>query len=191
MNRLTRLGTTLLLALALVTPGCQYAKDRLLDASDVIDIKYGYAVGVGVKVEATNYVGVGIGWGLTPKSREWYGRRSHVSYDQEFMHFVLAGRDGSERAWGEPGKDGTDHYNMVLPINIAQLDHGTPPMLQRWRVGFELLLPMAHGGLYLNLGELVDFFAGLATIDIADDDGTPKSEQYGDHFIEELEVEDA
>jgi len=191
MNRLTRLGTTFLFALALFTPGCQYAKDRLLDASDVIDIKYGYAVGLGAKIEATNYVGLGLGWGLSPKTREWYGRRSHVCYDQEFMHFGIVGRDGTDRSWGEPGKDGTDHYNIVLPINIAQLDHGTPPMIERWRLGFEIILPGGNGGLYLNLGELVDFFAGLATVDLADDDGVPKSEQYGDHFIEEVDVADS
>ena len=52
------------------------------------------------------------------------------------------------------------------------------------------IIPPAHAGLYLNLGEFVDFLVGLTTIDIADDDGTPKSEQYGDHFIEEIEVED-
>jgi hypothetical protein len=190
MNRLTRLGTTLLLGVALFTPGCSYIKHRVMDMSDVIDIKYGYAVGAGVKVEATNWIGVGVGWGISAKTREWYGRRSHVAYDQEFMHFILAGRDGTKRSWGEPGLDGTDFYNMVLPINIAQLDHSTPPILQRFRFGAEVIFPTTNAGLYLNLGELCDFILGLTTIDIAGDDGVPKSEQYDDHFKEEVDPED-
>ena len=191
MNRLTRSALTLLLGFALFTPGCSYVKNRVLDMSDVIDIKYGYAVGAGVKVEATNWVGVGVGWGIMPKTREWFGRRSHVAYDQEFMHFILAGRDGTKRSWGEPSADGTDFYNIVLPINIAALDHSTPPMLQRFRVGFEFIIPTANGGLYLNLGELADFILGLATIDIAGDDGVPKSAQYNDHFQEEVTPDDS
>jgi len=166
-----------------------------MDMSDVIDIKYGYAIGAGVKVEATNWLGVGVGWGLMPKTREWYGRRSLVSYDQEFLMFVLAGRDGNKRAWGEPSANGTDFYNIVLPLNISALDHDTPPMLERFRFGFEFIVPTVNAGLYLNLGEVCDFILGLTTIDIAHDDGVPKSAQYNDNFAAEKspgddEVED-
>jgi len=185
MKRLSRLTPFLVLALALVSTGCGYIKHRMLDMSDVIDLKYGYGVGVGVKVEATNYVGVGIGYGRMTETREWYGRRAHVAYDQEFLHFILAGRDGTLRSWGEPGQDGTDHYNMVLPINIAALDHDSPPLLERWRVGAEIVVPLANAGLYVNLGEVLDFLLGLATIDIADDDGVPKSAEYGENFRED------
>ena len=189
--KLPRLTSVLVLALLLgPVTGCAYVKNRMLDMSDVLDIKYGYAVGVGVKAEVTNYVGVGLGYGVMTKTREWYGRKSHVAYDQEFLHFILAGRDGTKRDWGEPGLDGTDFYNMVLPINLAALDHDSPPMLQRWRVGFELVLPLANGGLYLNLGELADFVLGLATIDIAGDDGVPKSAQYNDNFLQDEDLPD-
>jgi hypothetical protein len=185
---------TLLLALALLAPGCAYVKNRVMDMSDVIDIKYGYGIGGGAKIEVTSYVGLGVGYGIMPKTREWYGRRSHVAYHQEFVHFVVAGRDGSERDWGDPPLDGTDHYGTVLPLNLSALDVGYdvghPPVLQHFRVGFEFLVPGLNFGMYLNFGEIVDLFAGIATFDPARDDGVFKSAQYPDNFVEEL-VEDA
>ena len=42
-------------------------------------------------------------------------------------------------------------------------------------------------GLYLNLGELVDFLLGIGTLDIADDDGVPKGERFGLDFRTEFE----
>ncbi len=188
MKRLSRLTSFLVLVLALVSTGCGYIKHRMLDMSDVIDIKYGYGLGLGVKVEATLWVGAGVGYGYMTKTREWYGRRSLVAYNQEFLHFIIAGRDGTAREWGEPPQDGTDHYNIVLPINLSAVDMRgwpfRPSLLQCFRTGFEVIVPAFNVGLYLNEGELLDFILGLVTVDIADDDGIPKSGRYEDNFRE-------
>jgi hypothetical protein len=71
----------------------------------------------------------------------------------------------------------------VLPVNLGAIDHPwSPPMRQRRRFGFEILLPLVTGGLYLNGGEIGDSFVGFSTIDIAGDDGASLTDAYGSDF---------
>lgn len=105
-----------------------------------------------------------------------------MSYDQSFLHCALGGFDGSQEVSDE-GNDATDWYSVVLPINLSAIDHqAIPSRLQRWRVGGEIILPFAMGGLYLNFGELADFFTGLAQLDIAGDDGVSINDKYTTGF---------
>ena len=46
-----------------------------------------------------------------------------------------------------------------------------PPMMQRFRVGGEVIAGAVQLGVYFNLGELGDFFAGWFGFDPARDDG--------------------
>jgi hypothetical protein len=185
-SRLWKPITAALLGLAMSLPSCGsvggYMKDRIMDFSDIVDVKYGYGFGLGAKVETTLYVGAGAGVGFISQGREWYGRRSIADYDQWFVHFVLGGWDGSQVPF-DRGGTATDWYGIVLPVNLSALDHPwSPPMLQRWRFGFEFLVPFVNFGLYLNGGEVGDFFVGFSTLDIADDDGVSLTEVYGDDF---------
>lgn len=198
----TALRTILVLALtAALLPGCgsfgTYAKDRIMDLSDIVDVKYGgtlqdgLPVGVGAKFEASSYVGGGLGLAAIPHSREWYGRRSVVSYEGYFVHALILGWDGGQIPLDD-GVDATDWYQVVLPVNLSAIDHPrSPPMLQRWRFGGELIVPLVMGGLYLNFGELVDFFAGFGKVDLAGDDGVSITETYGEAFVLEQDDGDA
>lgn len=176
----------LLLGSALLFPSCRsvgtYVKDRALDLSDIIDVKYGFAVGIGAKVEASMYLGAGVGWATVYDCREWYGRRSVIIGEQTFLHLGLVGWDGTQELF-DRGDDATDWYSVVLPINLGAIDHpDNPALLQRWRFGGEVLLPFVQLGLYLNLGEVADFILGLATIDIAADDGMSMNDKYPSGF---------
>jgi hypothetical protein len=172
------------LLLAALLPACasveRFARDRLLDLTDVIDFKYGDAWGFGVKAEITLYLGTGIGLGVVESSREWYGRHAtdfeldrqaaRSWFEGTFAHAGIIGTDG-----GTPGDAAQSAFNTVF-LNVLLLSRSStaPPMIERWRVGAEVLLPKVTGGLYLNLGELWDFAAGLGGGDPAEDDGTRK-----------------
>src|SRR5262245_51932556 len=182
-------GTTLaaraLLLLLVLLPACasieRYARDRLLDVTDVVDFKYGEAWGFGVKAEITLYLGTGLGLGVVESSREWYGRRAtDFTLDREggpgawfeglFAHAGIIGTDG-----GSAGDAAQSALNTVF-LNVLLLsgDSDAPPMIERWRIGLEVLLPEVTGGMYLNLGELWDLLAGLGGGDPAEDDGVRK-----------------
>ena len=92
-----------LLALALVAPGCACTGDRIMDFTDIIDVKYGTAIGAGAKVEITQYLGAGAGAAALGYNREWFGRRSVESRGFAFLHLVAIGMDGGH---GSPNPDG-------------------------------------------------------------------------------------
>lgn len=172
------------LALAALLPGCasveRYARDRLLDVTDVVDFKYGRAWGLGFKLEITLYFGTGLGLGVQQWTREWYGRHA-TDFELDaagprswmsgiFAHLGVIGVDG-----GSPGDTAQSAFNTVgFNALMLSADTTAPPLIDRWRVGGELLLPGAIGGIYLNLGELWDFVAGVFGSDPAGDDGEAK-----------------
>ena len=180
----TRLRAVVLALLAL--PGCasfeRYARDRLLDVTDILDFKYGRAWGLGVKAEVTLYFGTGLGIGLVESTREWYGRwPTDFTLNREgdpldwlegtFAYFGVIGTDG-----GTPGDVAQSGITTVgLNVLTISFDNNAPPLIDRWRVGAEVLLPVVTGGMYLNLGELWDFFAGVVGDDPAEDDGEAKA----------------
>jgi hypothetical protein len=178
--------TVLALLLAGLFPACGsvggYVNNRILDARDIIDFKYGESHGLGVKVEASMYAGLGAGGAAVPYCREWYGRRSLSTNYGTFCHFVLGGWDGPQRPF-TGGENMTEWYQIGLPLNLSAIDNPDAPyMLERWRFGFELVFPGGLGGAYLNVGEVADFIAGIATIDMAADEDVSPGEQYTTHF---------
>jgi hypothetical protein len=184
MRRLAAPAAFVLSAVLGAVPGAgcgapaRYARDRLLDLTDVVDFKYGRAMGLGAKVEATLWLGAGVGAGVVDISREWYGR--HASdFDREgrspwtgeglFLHAGIVGLDG-----GSTGNLAQSAINTGL-LNAAILWwSGGPPTIDRFRFGAEGLLPGALGGLYLNTGQFWDLLVGVAGFDPADDDGLAK-----------------
>jgi hypothetical protein len=172
------------LVLAALLPGCasfeRYARDRLMDVTDVVDFKYGRAWGLGFKLELTLYFGTGLGVGVQQWTREWYGRHATdfaLSGDapRSWMSglFVQAGVIGVDG--GAPGNAAQSAINTVgLNVLLISANSDAPPLIDRWRFGGELLLPGAIGGMYLNLGELWDFVAGVFGGDPAGDDGEEK-----------------
>lgn len=181
-----RVARHVLLALVVLPlPACaageRWARDRLMDLTDVADLKYGRAWGFGVKAEATLYLGAGVGLGVVESSREWYGRRAEdftldrhggpgAWFEGLFAHAALVGADG-----GRATNAGQSAVNTVL-LNVLLLwgDAQAPPLIDRWRFGAEWLLPEVTFGAYLNLGQVWDLLAGLAGADPAGDDGIPK-----------------
>jgi hypothetical protein len=171
--------------LALALPGCaafeRYARDRLMDVTDIVDFKYGRAWGLGVKLEATLYLGSGLGLGEQFSTREWFGRHGtdfeletesgpFAWVDGAFVHLGVIGFDG-----GTPTSWAQSAVNTVgLNILLFWAGASAPPLIDRWRFGGELLLPGVIGGMYLNLGECWDLFAGVFGGDPAEDDGLLK-----------------
>jgi hypothetical protein len=153
-----------------------YLKDRALDLTDVIDVKIGggYTI-VGAKVEVTDYVGMGIGAGVTFKAYEVYGRRYYSKADGMFIHLILIGFDDTPI-------DNHDTSGASLCILGYNDRWNRPPMIGRYRVGGEVLLLGGQLGLYANLGEVLDFLSGLAGFDPADDDGVPKFDEFDLHI---------
>ena len=153
-----------LLALTALLGGCavgHYLRDRVYDVPDVVDLKYGGGLdtlGLGLKLEVTEFFGVGLGYGGTDSITEWRGRRKDVD-DSDFLHALLMGRDGSA--------DRPANYFFLWNVFYYS------SMREQWRVGAELMLPLVWGGVYLNIGETVALVGGLFGWDPADDDGLP------------------
>jgi hypothetical protein len=175
----------LALALATLLPACasveRYARDRLMDVTDIVDFKYGDAWGFGFKIELTMYFGTGLGLGELEHTREWYGRHgTDFTLDKAggpmdwlegtFVQLGVVGTDG-----GAPGNAAQSAITTLgLNVLLISADNSAPPLIDRWRFGGEVVLPWVMGGMYLNLGELWDFFAGVFGEDPAEDDGQPK-----------------
>ncbi|MEW6745103.1 MAG: hypothetical protein AB1486_20300 [Planctomycetota bacterium] len=141
----------------------------MLDLSDIVDPKVGYGPTIaGIKVEVTEYTGLGLAlgeaWGF-----EFFGRRVR-GFAPFFGHLGVIGFEGLEHE--------VDSY--FLGVRLSHSDHPRrePPLIDRCRVGIEGGI-IGWLGLYVNLGEILDFLAGPATLDPADDDGLPKGWELG------------
>src|SRR5262249_30133615 len=117
-------------------------------------------------------------------TRTWYGRH-RVDVDRsQFFGLVVV----SELNSGLSLKNSSQGWDQMFAFNIAILgpaewagdkhwfagETGTVPIIDTFRFGGVIFLPGVHGGLYLNVSELVDFLGGLFTFDLAHDDGVPK-----------------
>ena len=165
-----------LLPLLLLLPACtgdNYLSRRFMDLTDVVDVKYGTGIGLGAKLEATMYLGSGLGVSSQSYTREWFGRRSIEVRDGAFFHAIVGGGDGLY-VDATPGH-GSANGLLLDFVALEGPGPGDPPYLDWWRFGGEVCLPGVNGGLYLNLGEIWDFLAGLVTLDPAGDDGLLKS----------------
>ncbi|MBM3984179.1 MAG: hypothetical protein FJ296_00580 [Planctomycetes bacterium] len=164
-----------LLAVACAAAGCSapgYGHDRLLDASDILDVQYGTGFGLGVLAQATLWLEGGVGISSTGFMREWYGRRSTIDDEGTFVGLLAFTATGRFPHGSVP----TSSFG-VLFINVAAVLEDDPPeTIDRFRFGGRLYLPGVNFGLFLNLGEIVDFAGGIAGFDPAADDGVPKTE---------------
>ena len=207
----TRLLACLLVAgLALAQSSCvvaDYGRDRLMDLTDVIDLKYGVGVGVGAKAEATVYLGAGGGLAALGYTREWFGRRSTIQQSKWFVHFGVGGVDGGRGSlsWEEEDDFDGDPERADIHALLANLtalsDHNTgprgneppnevnrwgfnaPPTIDRFRFGGEIVIPVIQFGLYANVGEIIDFLGGWVTWDPAYDDDASFLDVYYDSRV--------
>jgi len=157
-----------LLATGCAAPGDNYFSDRGRDLTDIVDVKWSGSwdsYGLGVKAEATNYLGAGVGYGAANDLDEKYGRRWDHSDRSVFVHMLAWGYDGPAN---DPGASRSNNEYYVLGINGWQ--ERRPAMFQRWRVGGEIIFMPLNLGLYLNLAEVGDFLTGIVTYDWAEDD---------------------
>jgi len=182
-------AAALLLAAALAGAGCTtssaWGSDRLLDLTDVVDVRYGTGVGLGVQLDATMIFGTGLGYSTVDRTRAWFGRHSVETLNTAFFGMVL----GSTLGWRHTPPDPAHGWFDVLFVNVSVIlghpmeasgdeswfayDDG-PPLIDRFRFGTTLFLPGVHGGLYLNVGEVFDFVLGIFFLDPSGDDGVPK-----------------
>ena len=146
--------------------GCAYLRDRGRDFTDIVDVKGGAGgIGLGAKARATEFVGTGLGYGATYDTTEKIGRGA---YDAEsaFGGLGFFAIDGKTGVCPGPGSE-----ISLLGLRMQGETFGFP---WRWfRFGGEVVLPGVRGGLFVNLGEFVDFVAGIAGLDPVGDDGQP------------------
>jgi hypothetical protein len=162
-------GCGTLVTLLTMCPGCavgRYFRDRALDLTDIVDVKYGaLGAGMGAKVEASTYSGAGLGAGGGYHTGETYGRWHHDhGRIPVIFHLGILGLEGESGPC--PSGEGT-----FLLVNVLEDD---PPPIDRARLGGEVWLPLVRFGAYVNFGQFGDFFAGIAGFDPAGDDGAPK-----------------
>ncbi len=121
----------LLAVLLLLAPGCavaRYAGNRIMDLTDIIDFKYGVAIGAGAKVEITQFVGAGGGAAALGYSREWYGRRSMERKGFAFVHLGGIGVDGGYGSMNLGGwSDERAEIYLLLVNGSALADFGIAP----------------------------------------------------------------
>jgi hypothetical protein len=80
-------------ALALLGNGCgsvgTWACERGLDLTDIVDLRYGTGIGLGVQLEATTYFGAGLGASSVSWTGAFHGRGSTAKGDGVFMGLVV------------------------------------------------------------------------------------------------------
>lgn len=197
MRSTSALSLALLPVILLACAGCAggaatYGQDRLRDLADVADLRYGTGLGLGASVEAV-YFGTGLGCSIEWYQRQWFGRKSVEVRDGLFAAGLLFGFDGDYLRRLEPGRwdiegDSTtgDWFALLVNWNRGRSDElhateawltepaGDPPARSAIRIGGAVFLPGVHGGLYFNVGELVDFATALVGYDFIKDDGYSK-----------------
>jgi len=170
-----------------------YGQDRLRDVADVADLRYGTGLGLGASVEAA-YFGTGLGCSIEWYQRQWFGRKSVEVRDGLFAHGLILGFDGDyltrvPRAdWLKTlsGSSSTGSSDLLIfhghsrdaPATGSEAwfnePGGDPPLLTNLRIGGAVFLPVVNGGLYFNIGELIDLVGGIVGYDPMHDDGVPK-----------------
>ncbi len=161
----------LLALFVLLAPACSgpqnYLERRYHDVTDIVDLKYGgslNSMGLGVKVEITNYLGLGLAGGTYEEIRESYGRRLYVG-PAEFLHLAFFGIDGPSIQ-----EDTLDPRSESYGLIVNWTQEQRPPVIDRMRIGAELLLFTGEGGFYLNFGQMADLVLGIFMFDPAGDD---------------------
>jgi hypothetical protein len=186
------LGLLLLLACQACAPLATYGRDRVRDVSDVVDVRYGLGFGLGASAQFGEVFGTGLGCSIEWYERQWYGRKSIESHDGLFAAALILGYDGDYVLRLDPGEGvigGNTLAGNMTVLCLRGVGH-SPAMsgTQEWftepggklpgwstgRIGGAVFLPGVLAGLYVNLGEIVDFFGGLATFDLMNDDGYAK-----------------
>lgn len=144
--------------------GCAYLRDRGRDFTDIVDVKGGVGgIGLGAKARATEFIGTGVGFGAVYDTTEKLGR---PWYDNESA-FVGLGFFAMDGQGGVCPGEGFEISFLGLRIQ-----NETVQRPWSWfRAGGEIVLPGVRGGFFVNLGEFVDFLAGVATLDPVGDDG--------------------
>jgi len=187
-----RAAATILLVLGF--QGCSalgsYGQNRLRDLSDILDVRYGTGWGLGSQIRV---LWLETGFGLSTESyyRQWFGRKSVEVRQGLFAQSVLVGIDGD--LWRREPEDilGNSSTGVlsVLVVNVSvsssifsgtgsedwfKEPEGDPPLMDSFRIGGVVFLPGVSGGLFLNLGEVLDFVCGIVGFDPLHDDGIPK-----------------
>ena len=176
MNPITASRTLVLASALALLAGCAYTQDRLLDITDIVDVRGGAGgFGLGAKVRATEFLETGIAGGGGYREVVFYGRRKLDVPESDVLQLLIAGYDM-----------GGDISGAKVPweMNTFFLRGAKPwaPPVSWWRFGGEVILPGVRGGLYLNIGEILDFVLGFTTLDIAKDDGLGKGEKKLKHW---------
>jgi hypothetical protein len=181
-------GTVAFSALAaLGLCGCaadSYGGARLLDLTDIVDVRVGTGLGLGVQVDATMLLGTGVGGSSVDWSRAWFGRHAVDVEGTTFVGLLVVSGFGCKYADDDPAREWWQVFGFNRAAKGLHRWSGCegwfaesrcgPPVIDIFRFGGTVFLPGVHGGLYLNVGEIGDLLLGVFMLDPANDDGEPK-----------------
>ncbi len=195
-RRFPQFATLVLAGMTLLCQSCAhlmaYGEDRVRDISDVIDVRYGTGFGLGVSVQWTELLGTGLGCSTEWYQRQWYGRKSIEVRDGLFAQALIFGVDGDyvrreaqgANYWECMSSTGNTTWFIFRLTGISRegwgneewftKPGGVAPSAEFARIGGAVFLPGVNGGIYVNLGEVIDFVSGLFGYDPMNDDDYPK-----------------
>ncbi len=165
-----RRTSILLLFIAFSVSGCavgEYFAERGRDFLDIVDLKIQpIGIGLGAKVQFTDYLAAGFGMGTYLGEIEKYGRFWHKNTKGHSVVWVHTGLLGIEYA----GENSEVYVLIVQPFWGNSIPQPYASWENRLRVGFEVCLPLFNFGLFVNLGQIADFILGFFGIDLIDDE---------------------
>ena len=187
-------GAFLVLVL-LATTGCGYARDRMLDLADIGSLKAGVGLGLHAEAHVTEFVRLDTGgywwgheWGVT-ESRGYHAY--YLGIDTEAADsFPPAGTYGFPFFIGEhngqlrSGRGRNDtrlvvpslKYFYVGPFSLPEGKILRGARSETLHVGGQVDALILSVGAGIDLFEIIDFLAGLATLDPSGDD-VPREEE--------------
>jgi hypothetical protein len=204
MKQSRKLFIIILFSMSLFFSGCQYGKDRLQDAGDIIQLEIGFGPGLFAGVQASDFFAPGLGIYFQNIYFGPLGRGRETAFSQA----QSIGGAGLLYYYKETGFIPLDEKTAIeAPINsvstalfgINYRDESNSS--RRWPEMFSfsgkvhaLFIGVGAG---INPVELFDFIIGLSTLDICNDDGlkvplqaikSPRTSAYLiDLFAEEIE----
>ncbi|HZL99162.1 MAG TPA: hypothetical protein VFD43_02825, partial [Planctomycetota bacterium] len=109
-----------LLAL-LAGPGCaagNWGQDRVRDLADVVDVRYGTGIGLGLGLQVGDIFQTGLGCSIEWYQRQWFGRKSVEVENGLFASGLLITFDGDY--WRRPGPDDWIHAGNSTSGSFSQ-----------------------------------------------------------------------
>ncbi len=178
MRRAPALAFALAAALAAALgSGCAYAEARARDASQILRLQGGVALGFGVDTRLGGLLDLGFGAGYHWDGALLYG----APYAGKSLTIVAPGfcrrALGPTTVWSHTCPSALPPLLADEKIELADYTH-LGSRLHEFDIEAAALAGVLHVRIGFSPGEFLDFLLGIATVDLAGDDGGQKPPPY-------------